>query len=296
VTMPRDRAGNGPCPEGTIVASRRSVSARSSDRRKGAEIVPTLDEIEPTELRPLSPQTVRKIRRTRRHPRWTQFDYLHLRYLIADLESALRGISPPPQDVLDVYCGSRPYEDFLPPTAHCVGLDVEGNPYGVADVVSDEFLPFPDESFDLVMCIQAFQFIPDPAQGVGEIRRVLRPGGTLVITVTHVWEYDRTVLEHRFSGPGLAHLLRGWDDVDVVENGGRMVTWVSVTTSLLRSIQNRIPPMQVTSRLARLPFAAAYLALNGFGVPLAELERRHARGPLTLPTNLLATARKPPLG
>ena len=184
----------------------------------------------------------------------------------------------------------------MPPGARCIGLDVEGNPYGVADVVSDEFLPFEDDSFDLVTCIQAFQYVHDPAAAVGEIRRVLRPGGTVVITVTHVWEYDRSVLEHRFSGPGLAHLLREWDSVEVRENGGRVVTWVSVTTSLLRTIENRVAHSHGLRRLARLPFAGVYLGLNGFGVLLAELEARNARGPLTLPTNLLATARKPRLG
>lgn len=236
---------------------------------------------------------MRKIRRSRRHPRPSQFDYLHLRYLNVDLERALRGIDPPPRDVLDIYCGSRPYEDLLPPTAQCVGLDIEGNPYGLADVVSDEFLPFADESFDLVTCVQAFQYVPDPPESVGEIRRVLRPGGTVLVTVTHVWEYDRTVLEHRFSGPGLAHLFRDWDEVAVVENGGRVVTWVSVTTSLLRTLQNRVPRGAAIERAAALPFGALYLALNGFGVIVAELERTHARGPLTLPTNLLLTARKP---
>lgn len=128
------------------------------------------------------------------------------------------------------------------------------------------------------------------------MRRVLRPGGTLVLTVTHVWEYDRTVLEHRFSGPQLGDLLREWEGVDVTENGGRVVTWVTVTTSLLRTIQNRLPAKRGLTGLARLPFVAFYLALNGLGVTLGELERRNARGPLTLPTNLLVTARKPHSG
>jgi SAM-dependent methyltransferase len=235
---------------------------------------------------------VRKIRRTRRHPRWSQFDYLHLRYLNSDLERTLRAIEPPPQDVLDVFCGSRPYEDLLPPGARCIGFDIEGNPYGVADVESDEFLPFPDESFDLVTCIQAFQYVPEPRQGVEEIRRVLRPGGTAILTVTHVWEYDRTVLEHRFSGPDLAGLFQGWQDVDVQENGGRIVTWVSVTNLLLRALEQRLPERGL-QRLGRLPFGAVYALLNGCGVVLTDLERDHGRGALALPTNLLVSARKP---
>ncbi|MGH3049779.1 MAG: methyltransferase domain-containing protein, partial [Gaiellaceae bacterium] len=109
--------------------------------------------------RVLSPAELAAIRRSRRRPRRTQFDYLHVRCLVQDLAGALAGIPRPVDDVLDVWCGSRPYDDLLPPGARVVGLDVVGNPYGVADVVSDELLPFPDESFDLVVCIEAFQWV-----------------------------------------------------------------------------------------------------------------------------------------
>jgi SAM-dependent methyltransferase len=237
------------------------------------------------------PPVVDRIRRSRRHPSLSQFDYLHLHYLAADLQTVLLQVEPPPRDVLDVYCGTRPYDDLLPTTARCVGLDIVGNPYGVADVVSDAFLPFDDESFDLVICIQAFYYVPDPVRGASEIRRVLRPGGTAVITVPFASEYDRRILQHRFTGPELEELFRDWDNVRVVENGGRCVTWTSVTASLLRSGEN-----QLRSRLDGMVapiFAAAYLALNGVGLLLASLERKHARGPQALPINLLLSARKP---
>ncbi len=81
------------------------------------------------------------------------------------------------------------------PSAHIIGFDIPGNPYGVADVVSAQFLPFPDESFDLVMCVEGFHYVADPQGGVAEIRRVLRHGGHPLISVPLVWEYDRTVLE-----------------------------------------------------------------------------------------------------
>ena len=44
-----------------------------------------------------------------------------------------------------------------------------------------ENLPFRDRSFDLVTAITVLAFVPEPAAAVGEIARVLKPGGRLVL-------------------------------------------------------------------------------------------------------------------
>src|SRR3954468_13286083 len=137
----------------------------------------------------LPEREVRRLQRTRRHPRLTQPDYLHARYLVDALERTLPNVPPPVRDVLDVYCGTRPYQDLLPAGSRTVGMDLTDFA-GLADVVSTEFLPFGDEEFDLVMCTEAFYYVEDPATAVGEIARVLRPGGSVVITVSLPWEYD----------------------------------------------------------------------------------------------------------
>ena len=42
-------------------------------------------------------------------------------------------------------------------------------------------LPFADELFDLVICQQGLQFLPDRDAGLKEIYRVIRPGGRMVL-------------------------------------------------------------------------------------------------------------------
>ncbi|WP_329048950.1 class I SAM-dependent methyltransferase [Amycolatopsis sp. NBC_01488] len=46
-------------------------------------------------------------------------------------------------------------------------------------------LPFAEASFDTVVCTFGLCAIPDPAAAVGEMKRVLRPGGRLIL-VDHV--------------------------------------------------------------------------------------------------------------
>jgi SAM-dependent methyltransferase len=235
----------------------------------------------------LTARELERTRRSRRHPRMTQFDYLHVRRLVEDLSRSLGGLEGPVRDVLDVYCGSRPYDDLLPAGARCTGLDVEGNPYDVADVVSNDFLPFEDASFDLVTCVAAFQYIEDVEHGVREMRRVLRPGGVALVSLPFAWEYDRTFLEHRYTGPELAHLFRAWEEVHVVENGGRAVVWTTLTATMLERARLRLPAP------ARVLLVPAYVALNASGGMLDSLERRQTKGALRLPMNLLLTARRP---
>jgi SAM-dependent methyltransferase len=163
--------------------------------------------------------------------------------------------------------------------------------YGIVDVITREFLPFEAESFDLVMCIQAFYYVPDPVHGVAEIGRVLRPGGTAIIAVPLVWEYDRTILEHRFTGPELEALFSGWEAVQIVENGGRGVSRSLFTGRLINRLEDRLP--SAVRRWTKPLFRLAYVAVNGIGFVIEATERRYARGGLILPPNLLLTARRP---
>ena len=70
-----------------------------------------------------------------------------------------------------------------------------------------EALPFPDGTFDLVTCLEALEFFPQPLDNLRELVRVLRPGGVLVIT-------NRKGLDARLmpgktqSTPALAAYLR----------------------------------------------------------------------------------------
>lgn len=229
------------------------------------------------------------MRSSRRYPRLTQFDYLHLRTHLKGLTRALREAPEPVVDVLDVFCGTRPYDDLLPAGAHSTGLDID-NLYGAADVVTHEFLPFADDSFDLVMSIEAFHFVPDPVHGVAEIHRVLRPGGSAVITIPFSWEYDGATMEHRYTGPELVALFAGWDEVRVLENGGRGAAWATFTGRLVRFAERAVP--RPVKPMARPLLGLAYATINVIGTVIEAFDRR-VKGTHRWPMSLLVSARKP---
>ncbi|HUF34208.1 MAG TPA: methyltransferase domain-containing protein [Acidimicrobiales bacterium] len=87
-------------------------------------------------------------------------------------------------------------------------------------------LPFPDDAFDRIIASEVFEHIPDDAAAAAELTRVLRPGGTIAVTVPswlpeqvcwalsddyhapaveggHVRIYSEASLRHRLREAGL---------------------------------------------------------------------------------------------
>jgi SAM-dependent methyltransferase len=223
---------------------------------------------------------VAAIRRSRLQPKRTDHLYLHLRRLRDDLAEAIRELHV--RDVLDVYCGARPYEPLFAARARYVGLDID-DAYGCADVVSDEFLPFPDGSFDLCLCTQAFYFVPDPERAVAEFARVLRPGGHALLTLPVV--YPGT--ERLYAPLQLRELFTAWEDVMVVDNGGTAVSIATLSAYFLHQIEKRLP------RPIAPALAAVYVALNAAGEAADAFERRFLGSADALPANLLVRATRP---
>ena len=128
-----------------------------------------------------------------------------LRQAIAACSTRLQG------PLLDVGCGSKPYRELFD-TADYVGLDIDSpvtRTRGVADVLYDgRSFPFEDGRFQSVLCNQVLEHVFEPDVFVGEIRRVLRPGGMLLLTVPFVWDEHEQPWDYaRYSTFGLKALL-----------------------------------------------------------------------------------------
>jgi SAM-dependent methyltransferase len=113
--------------------------------------------------------------------------------------------------VLDVGCGSRPYEGMVAAREY-IGLELdtpENRLTKKADLFYDgRGLPFPDASFDAVICNQVLEHVFEPDAFVSEIARVLRAGGRLLLTVPFVWDEHEQPRDYgRYSSFGLAALL-----------------------------------------------------------------------------------------
>jgi 2-polyprenyl-3-methyl-5-hydroxy-6-metoxy-1,4-benzoquinol methylase len=215
-----------------------------------------------------------------------QFDAKMNRYEVSKrlrlvFEEALRDEDLTGRDLLDAGCGTGLFSQIaVERGARVTSVDVGESLLSevakkcesrrVVGSVMD--LPFPDESFDYVVCTEVIEHTVEPHRGVAEVARVLRPGGTLVLTTpNHRWHFAIR----------LANMLK-LRPYGGLENWAR---WRQLRSWLEQS------GLEVTTYRGfnGLPF------VHPVTYPLVDRLDRFGGGPLgTSMINILAVAIKPP--
>ncbi|MBI1947850.1 MAG: methyltransferase domain-containing protein [Deltaproteobacteria bacterium] len=139
---------------------------------------------------------------------WYRYDALLVRAVRDFVRQALDGVLVRPGlRVLDVGCGEQPLRASVEARgARYLGVDVSANPaHTTAALCRADALPFAAASFDVVLLTEVLEHVDEPATAIGECARVLRPGGSLIVTVPFMYPLHEE--PHDFLRP-TAHLLR----------------------------------------------------------------------------------------
>jgi SAM-dependent methyltransferase len=175
----------------------------------------------------------------RLHPSRTSVQYAVRKPLLDWLEAQdVRGLR-----VLDVGCGDRPYEELLSGAAEIVGFDVPGNPH--ADLHgSIDAIPVEEASFDVVLCLQVLEHVPDPAAAVRELRRVVKPGGRVLLSTHGIYPFHPNPDDlWRWTHDGLERLFRAngeWSSVTVRPGAGTAATVAMLVAHVIDLLAKRV--------------------------------------------------------
>lgn len=136
------------------------------------------------------------------HTDWLQLGPLS-KLIRAQAERLPKGAS-----IVDLGCGDMPYASLLR------GLGLDYRPADIdADAVAkgklpigpDGRVPLPDHSVDAILSAQVLEHVPDLDAYCAEIRRLLKPGGTLILSTHGSWFYHPHPEDHRrWTRTGLA--------------------------------------------------------------------------------------------
>ncbi len=186
----------------------------------------------------------------------------------AHLPSTARG------RLLDLGCGTAPLYGLYAPHVDAVStLDWQGGEH--VDIEHDLAapLPFADASFDTIVLSDVLEHVAEPARLIGEIARVLAPGGTLIMNVpfyysihAHPHDYYRYTcfaLE-RFAA------LNGLKVVRLDALGGI----VEIVADLFAKALSKVPPVGPPLAMA-LQWAVGAFGRSAFGARTARVSSRH---------------------
>jgi len=138
------------------------------------------------------------------------YRFFHSRWLAyKDINTDLKRILPQLKGkILDVGCADKPYEKWLKDKKEYIGIDITAGPK--VDFVISHLKPWPfqDDYFDSVICTQVLEHVDNLDKVLGEITRVLKPGGLCIVTVPFVYnEHSSPDDYRRFSLSGAKQIF-----------------------------------------------------------------------------------------
>ena len=191
-----------------------------------------------------------------------KFNWLANHKIVAALER-VRGHAR--GELLDVGCGSKPFARLFAGHVHRYwGSDLAGSRYlGTSRpdaFATAEAQPFRREAFDTVLGLSMLTYLPQPLEMLKEARRVLKPGGVLILEFTQMVPlHDEPHDYFRFTRHGAEWLLRqaGFEPLEYVPIGG---LWARVGLSMIAGLNrmNRGP----TRVLTEVPVRLLYVLLQ----------------------------------
>lgn len=167
--------------------------------------------------------------------------------------------------VLDAGAGRGVYRQLLEPHASSYfGVDVSAR--SPVSVVGDiQNLPFAAESLDTVFCSQVLEHVPEPVTALAEFRRVLSPGGHVILSVPHIsWLHNEPNDYFRFTLHGLRFLLetQGFAVVAIRPAGGLLSLLGHIGSTLFLNLLSPVPGLRRVVRFLNELWGRAIAGLD----------------------------------
>lgn len=171
---------------------------------------------------------------------WSPFAYVGRRLEALVRELVAGADLAPGATVVDHGCADQPYRTLFE-TCEYVGVDLPGNPLASVELGPDGTVPLADGTADLVLSSQVLEHVTDPAVYLAECHRLVRPGGSLVLTTHGLMYLHRDPTDYwRWTCDGLRLTLER-AGFDVVEERGVLTLAAAGLQLVQQGVGRRVP-------------------------------------------------------
>lgn len=172
--------------------------------------------------------------------------------------------------ILDIGCGDL-YLSKLHPKLQWSGIDIHPLPGVTPHDLTITPYPFPEASFDAVVCSEVLEHLFEPLEVIQEAHRLLKNYGKLYITVPNFNSFDFHLQDHReqlytpnkshsvehirnYTPASMAALLerKGFEPESVIGNSAHMCQWLRHARDVLQTTMPTVPPVELDHLLGQM--------------------------------------------
>lgn len=118
---------------------------------------------------------------------------------------------------LDFGCGEKPFDSHFSEIGlnKIISCDIAQNSKNNVDIVinkTDFKFPFMDSEFDFIFAFDVFEHVNNLEQTIGELKRLLKPGGQIICTMPFLYKVHEAPNDYRrFTYDGLKDFFSNYD-------------------------------------------------------------------------------------
>lgn len=167
--------------------------------------------------------------------------------------------------ILDIGCGFKPWERlFEGKDIEYIGIDTDEN--SLADIrCSAEKLPFPDNTFDAIICSETLEHILEIDKTILEIKRVSKNGAILFISTPFIFPEHGIPFDYQRFTKYFFQKIFSEDEIILISESNTSLTTFFLIPNLL--IENIFPHLFPFSFI-KMPI---YIFLNFIGIVIEFL-------------------------
>ena len=205
---------------------------------------------------------------------WRKYNYEYIEKKLQNVnKSAL---------LFDIGAGTQPFAELL---GHFNTYTVDFNPYKGIDVVTDLNNPLPvrDSVVDIVVMSNLIEHIPEPLALLKESKRILKPGGTLILTVPFLIKIHQEPYDFfRYTEFMLQRLFNhsGFQNIEITKIGNLLDIFPALSNATWKLLHKTRNPdkYDLCNRgfnLALKVFKCIHLLIYGIMIKASGIDKHH---------------------